>query len=467
MATRVAAARLLVENAARAYDRGERCDLEAGMAKLFASESAQEVAVEALRLHAGAGTLAALNVERYYRDTPLMIIGEGTNEIQRTIIARSLMERYGERFGALTSREAEPEDVRQMVLAVRQYVDKQVVPAAQDLDVARAYPASLVAGLAELGIFGALVDPRYGGLGLEARTGAMIVEELARGSAALAAIVTAHLTVAHAIARSGTAEQRERLLPPMTRGEVLGTVAFAEATRAVRAGEDWVLDGETPVVDHAAHAALVLLAAASPEGAVWLLAGPEMPGFRADPPQATLGLRGLDSCRLQFERCRVPSRNLLGAAVGRGDEPRAQILGVARLGVAATAVGLAQAGFEAALRYSQQRMTFGKPIGQHQAIQLALAGMATKITAARLLTYAAAAADADDPSRLVAKVYASETAYEVSLDSMRVHGGYGYTSEFPVERYYRDAARLASSPTTNGSDRAELARRLAARASAG
>jgi len=460
MATKLRAARLLTSWAAAMKDRGERCDLEAGMAKLFASESAQEIAVEALRLHGGAGALAALNVERYYRDTPLMIIGEGTNEIQRTIIARSLLERYGERFGALTSREGESEDVRQMVLAVRQFVDKQVVRAAQDLDIAHAHPAGMVAGLAELGILGSLVEPRYGGLGLDSRTAAMILEELARGSATLAAIVVAHLTVTHAIERAGTAEQRARLLPPMTRGDSLGTVAFAGEIRATRADEDWILDGETPPVDHAAHAAVALLEAASPDGAVWLLVDPAMPGVRVDQPVATLGLRGLDACRIRFERCRIPSRNLVARGLGR------EMLALARLGVAATSVGLAQAAFEAALRYAQQRTTFGKPIAQHQAIQLALAGMATKITAARLLTYDAAA-ELDETKLLIAKVYASDVAYEVTLDSMRVHGGYGYTSEFPVERYYRDAGHLASSPTTNAADRVELARRLGSRGAAG
>ena len=463
MATKLRAARLLTSWAAAMKDRGERCDLEAGMAKLFASESAQEVAVEALRLHGGAGALAALNVERYYRDTPLMIIGEGTNEIQRTIIARSLLERYGERFGALTSREGESEDVRQMVLAVRQFVDKQVVTAAQGLDIAHAHPSGQVAALGELGILGALADPRYGGLGLDARTAGMIVEELARGSAALASIVVAHLALSQAIAGAGTPDQRERLLPAITRGDALGAVAFAPSgsaahgVRATRAGDDWILEGETAPVDHAAHAAVVLVEAAAAEGPVRLLVAAAMSGVRVDQPVATLGLRGLDACRIHFDRCRVPSRDLLGGAIGAGREP----LALARLGTAAIAVGLAQAAFEAALRYSQQRTTFGKPIAHHQAIQLALAGMATKITAARLLVHDAAGLD--DAAVLVAKIYASEVAYEVTLDSMRVHGGYGYTSEFPVERYYRDAAHLASSPTTNTADRAELARLLRSR----
>jgi alkylation response protein AidB-like acyl-CoA dehydrogenase len=462
MATKVGAARLLTTWAAAMKDRGERCDLEAGMAKLFASESAQEVAVEALRLHGSAGVRAALEVERYYRDTPLMIIGEGTNEIQRTIIARSLLDRYGERLGAVTSRDRESEEVRQIVLAVRQLVDKQVVPAAQDLDRAHAYPGGLVQGLGEVGLLAALVDPSYGGLGLDTRTAAMIVEELARGSAALAAIALAHFVATRTIGTTATADSRERLLPAMTRGDALGIVVPASGLDAARAGEDWILEGETSPVDHAARAAVLVVEAAAPGGHVWIVVSADTPGIHRGPPVATLGLRGIEACRLRLERCRVPSRNVL-AAVERADRTRADVLGLWRLGVAAIGVGLAQAALEAALRYAQQRTTFGKPIAQHQAIQLALAGMATKVTAARLLTDAAAAPDADDTSHPIAKVYASEIAYEVALDSMRVHGGYGYTSEFPVERYYRDAAHLASTPTTNAADRVEIARRLTVR----
>src|SRR5439155_714217 len=262
MATKLRAARLLTSWAAAMKDRGERCDLEAGMAKLFASESAQEVAVEAL---------------------------------------------------------------------------------------------------AELGILGALVDPGHGGLGLDLRTTVMIVEELARGSATLAAILVAHLTATHAIARFGTAEQRERLLPAMARGEILGTVAFTDGIRATRTNDGWILDGETPPVDHAAHAAAVLVPAVSADDVALFVVGPGMPGFSADRPEATLGLRGLESGRLRFEGCRVAAQNRLDGAAGRALEQRAAVLEVARLGAAATGVGLAQAAFEAALRYLQQRTTFGKP----------------------------------------------------------------------------------------------------------
>jgi alkylation response protein AidB-like acyl-CoA dehydrogenase len=462
MATKISAGRLLTRWAAATKDRGERCDLEAGMAKLFASESAQEVAVEALRLHAERGSLAEVNVERYYRDTPLMIIGEGTNEIQRTIIAKSLLERYGERLGGLTSRAAEPAERRQMVLAVRQVVDKQVIPVAPDMDATRARPEALITALAELGLLGALVAPAWGGLGLDARTTVMIVEELARGSAALATIVAGHLAATHAIGSFGTTAQRDRLLPGMTRGEIPAAVAFADGVGAASAGGVWILDGVAAFVDQGARAACVLVRAATAAGPVCFLVDRATTGFRAAPAGATLGLRGVEPCALHFERCRVAARDVLGAA-GGGDAPLTAARSIARLGVAATALGLAQAAFEAALRYAQQRTTFGKPIAQHQAIQLMLADMATRIAAARVLIYDAASEPLDDVRIAMAKVYASEAAYRVTLDSMRVHGGYGYTSEFPVERYYRDSARLASWPTTNVADRRELARCLATR----
>src|SRR5687768_13276673 len=178
MAMRLRAARLLTYWAAGMKDREERCDVEAGMAKLLASETAQQLAVDAMRIHGDAGTLASLEIERYYRDTPLMIIGEGTNEIQRTIIARGLVDRYGERPGALISRESEPTERRQMVLAVRQFADKTLAPAVADVEPAGRYPADLMTQVADLGLLGALAPPRDGGLGLDLVTYAMIVEEL-------------------------------------------------------------------------------------------------------------------------------------------------------------------------------------------------------------------------------------------------------------------------------------------------
>ena len=460
MAARLDAARLLTYWAAGMKDRAERCDLEAGMAKLFASEAAQALAATALALHGPAGTRADRSVERYYRDTPLMIIGEGTNEIQRTLIARQLVDRYGERLGALTSREGEAPERRQMVLAVRQFVEKQVVPVCQELDGAGTYPGDLVAALAGLGVLGAVVPQAWGGLGLDGRTYAMLVEELARGSAALATVVAAHSAAAGALARFGTDEQKRRILAPMARGEVLGTWEHSGALKALREGEGWRLDGDTPPVDNAPRVAALLVAArAEPTGTTCFLVSRDTEGVRLGEPVASLGLRGVDRCVVAFAGARLGARDVLGAA-GRGDAPIAAALLLARVSAAASAVGVAQAAFEAALRYAQQRTAFGKPIGQHQAIQLKLADMATNVTAARLLTYEAAG-EPDTDRIAMAKIYASEVAADVTLESMRIHGGYGYTAEFPIERYYRDAAHFLVAPTANDAERHALAGRLA------
>src|SRR5438034_957744 len=342
MAARVDAARLLTYWAAGMKDRAERCDLEAGMAKLFASETAQEVALDAVRL---CGTSTAMLIERCYRDAPLMIIGEGTNEIQRTIIARQLVERHGERGGALVSREGEPEERRQMLLAVRQVVDKSVAPVAAEHDRAGDIPDEIVAQLADLGVFAALVPAAHGGLGLDPATWTMMIEEVAR---------------------------------------------------------------------------------------VW--AAPALLAVAAD-----LGLRGAPPAAVALRGVRLP--------VLRPSVSAPFLLAVMDLGVGAVAVGLGQAAFEAALRYSQQRTTFGKAICQHQAVQLKLADMATRLTAARLLVGDAAtlASDGHTAARR-ARSFAVDAAIGVTLESMRIHGGYGYTTEFAVERYYRDAAALLSAP---------------------
>ena len=475
MATRLTAARLLTYWAAAMKDRNERCDLEAGMAKLYATEAAQQNAVDALRVHGAEGQLASLDVERHYRDTPLMIIGEGTNEIQRLVIARNLLERYGERLGALTSREDETGERRQMVLAVRQVVDKEIVPLVAEHEHAGRHPGAMLATLGELGILGALLPARYGGLALDRRTTVMIVEEIARGWTTVAAIVTSHLAAGSAIARFGAPAQRERLLPGMSRGEIFGTFAAGDGVSARRDGDGWRLSGSLANVDHGAEADWFLVSARGADGrADCFVVGRDATGVTPSAVSETIGARGLGLVDVRLDDLRADeSARLDGEA-----RPMDEALRIARLGTAATAVGLAQAAFEAALRYSQQRTTFGKPICQHQAIQLKLADMATAIATARLLTYHAAeshvaeshgaeshAAEAidDDVLAAMAKVHASERALDVALESMRVHGGYGYTSEFPVERYYRDAPRLLVAPVTNERERRDLAERLVAR----
>jgi len=458
IATRVESARLVTYWAAAMKDRGDRCDLEAGMAKLHASEAAQAVAVEAMKIEGVRAQLASGLVERLYRDAPLMIIGEGTNEIQRLIICKNLLERYGERPGALTSRAELVEEQKQLVLAVRQAVEKSVIPVAAEQDQGRRDPEPLVAQLAELGIFGALTDAEHGGLGLPLATAAMIVEEVARGSAALAIWLSAQLAATLAVARSTSRETRERLLPPMTRGERWTAPVVGASIGARRAGAEWVLTGAAPVVPNAGRAKLFLVNAALEGGGARCFAieagrASLTVGLASD----TIGLRGLGAADVVLVGVR------LGAAAALREGGESLLEAATNVGAAATAVGLAQAAFEAALRYSQQRSAFGKPICQHQAVQLKLADMATAITAARLLTGRAAArldADArDDTGAAMARLAAGETAYMVTLEAMRIHGGYGYTSEFPVERYYRDAAALLVGPPDQAGER----RRLAAR----
>ncbi|MBI4592872.1 MAG: acyl-CoA dehydrogenase family protein [Candidatus Rokubacteria bacterium] len=444
MATRVAAARRLTYWAAGMKDRAERCDLEAGMAKLWASESAQAVATDAMRVIGPDAQRLDLDAERHYRDTPLMIIGEGTNEIQRLVIARQLLERHGERLGALTSRDHETAERRQMVLAVRQFVEK----------MAEREPAEVLDGLGGLGLLGALVPPDLGGLGLDPATYAMLVEELARGGSAIAGVVAAHVEAGWALARLGAAEQRA-LLPSMTRGQIVATAALGPGVTARRERADCVLDGALALVPNAARAQLFVVAArAADDHRLLVVLRRDAPGLRVATPAPTLGPPALGAADLTLEGARVPMAALL-----EGDDVEAAEA-LARVGLAATAVGVAQAAFEAALRYSQQRVTFGKPIGQHQAIQLKLADMATTITAARLLT-AEAAERLDLDAAAMAKVFATEMALTVTLEAMRIHGGYGYTTEFPVERYYRETPRLVLALGGNDAERAALARRLA------
>ena len=458
IATRVESARLVTYWAAAMKDRGDRCDLEAGMAKLHASESAQEVAVEAMRIEGVRGQLASGLAERLYRDAPLMIIGEGTNEIQRLIICRNLLERYGERPGALTSRDELPEEQRQLVLAVRQAVEKDVASVIQDYEAGRRDPEPLVARLAELGIFGALAEPDHGGLGLSLATTAMIVEEVARGSATLGTWLGAQLAASLAIARHAPRDVRERLLPPMTRGERWTAPIIGPSIGARRAGADWVLTGSAPVVANAGRAKLFLVNTALEDGRSRCFAvDAGRAGLTVGLASDTVGLRGLGAADVVLVGVR------LGAVAALREGAETLLEAVCNVGTAATAVGLAQAAFEAALRYSQQRSTFGQPICQHQAVQLKLADMATRITAARLLTARAAERldvdSRDDAGATMARLTAGETAYTVTLEAMRIHGGYGYTSEFPVERYYRDAAALLLGPRDPATERQRLAAR--------
>jgi len=468
MATRVAGARLVTRWAAAMKDRSERCDLEAGMAKLYASESAQQVATDGLRVHAAEGQLASFTAERHYRDTPLMIIGEGTNEIQRTLIARQLLERQGE----VASGDVPHADTRQLVLGVRQFVDRTLAPQAMEHEATHRFPNELVAALADLGVLGTLVPQDDGGLGLDLATHAMILEELARGFATAAALASAHLSAALVVARFGTPAQRSRVLGAATRGDSLLAGMWDDGIEAQRTPDGYRLRGHAALVENATRAGLfVARVAVDGTRAACVMIPRERPGLTVGAPLETLGVRGLGIASVQLDGVVVSDTDVLGplSALDANTHHEAAIAiarGLGRLAAAAMAVGIAQAALTAALRYSQERTTFGKPICEHQAVQLKLADMATAITVARLLTQRAATeaerSSVEDATASIAmaKLAATESALGVTLESMRIHGGYGSSAEFPVERYYRDAARLVLTPTTSEEERAILARRL-------
>src|SRR5882762_10061410 len=285
MAARLSGARLVTYWAAGMKDRAERCDLEAGMAKLLASETAHEVALDAVRL---CGTSTALAIERCYRDTPLMLIGEGTNEIQRTIIARQLIERHGERGGALVSRDGEPEERRRMLLAVRQVVDKSLIPVAAEHDRSGRVPDEIVAELADLGVFAALVPPAHGGLGLDPATWTMVIEEVARAWAAPALLAVAQGGVAFALGLAGGDTARH--LPALGRADTLAAVVPVPAALARPDGSDCLLDGETAPIAHAARAGLLALTLA--DGTAWWLVPATLAGVTVAAAVPDLGVRG-------------------------------------------------------------------------------------------------------------------------------------------------------------------------------
>ena len=473
IAIRVDGARLLTYWAAGMKDRGERCDLEAGMAKLYASESAQEAAADAIRILGGPGQATAGVVERLFRDTPLMMIGEGTNEIQRTIIAKNLLQRHGERLGALKSLESEPEERRQMTLAVRQLVEREIAPAAVEDDRAGRFPAASLDKLRELGLFGATIPQPAGGLALDAGAYALIAEEVGRGSATLASVLSSHLDAAELILRVGTAEQRERLLPALAAGKLRGGTLrrlrepAVRELNALRHGDGFILTGNGLIAAPGRHADVLVLLAPVDERVRAFLLEAGQPGLVLTEPFETVGRRGADLWHADLKGCVVPAGNALGGAAAPDPASIAAAEAGARVREAAAAVGLAQAAFETALRYSQQRSTFGVPICQHQAIQLKLADMATAIAVARLLTGRAAAEDgageATPAHAAMAHLHAAETAYTVTLEAMRIHGGYGYSAEFPIERYYRDAVSLLAGEAGDETLRRAIARHAVAK----
>ncbi|MFL5625345.1 MAG: acyl-CoA dehydrogenase family protein [Ktedonobacteraceae bacterium] len=371
---------------------------------------------------------------------------------------------------------------RQMVIAeVRRFVDREVIPVAHELEHDDTYPIELIEKLKTLGIFSATIPEAYGGLGFDFITYVQIVEELARGWMSLAGIVNTHVLVAYMLATYGTEEQRQSFLPLMAQGDKRGGLCISEANAgsdvqaitmtATRNDTDYVLNGSKLWVTNGVHAGLFAVLARSDttaepayRGMSVFLVEKGTPGLTASRTFDKLGYKGVETAELVFDAVRVPAANLLGGVEGQGFKHAMSGLEVGRINVAARAVGIAQAAFNDAIKYAQQRITFGKPIAQHQAIQLKLADMATKIEAARLLLQKAASKkDRDERCDLeagMAKLFASEMCQEVTLEALRIHGGFGYTKEFNVERYYRDAPFMLVGEGTSEIQRLVIARQL-------
>ena len=377
---------------------------------------------------------------------------------------------------------ATPEEARtQIVNLVREFVRRDVLPVADRLDREDTVPFNLIDQMKDLGLFGITIPEEYGGLGLDYTTFAMIFEEISKGFMSLTGAIGTHHILAYVLAHSGTGEQKRRFLPDLAAGRKRGGLALTEPeggsdvanlkTTARKDGEEYVINGTKMFITNGRSGDTFCLLARTDRSADSKHRGLSCfvvekggPGFRVGRDLDKLGYRGLDTCELVFEDYRIPAENLVGGEEGRGFGQVMSGLETGRINVAARAVGVAQAAFEAAIRYAQQRRTFGVPIAQHQAIQLKLADMATKIQASRLLTYDAAAkkdrGERVDLESGMAKLFASETCQEVALDAMRIHGGYGYIKESPVERYYRDAPLMIIGEGTNEILRLTIARQL-------
>ena len=375
-----------------------------------------------------------------------------------------------------------PDEVRQEIVStVRRFVAREVVPAAPALERADRFPDGIVEQMRELGLFGVTIPEEYGGLGLDLLTYIGVIEELAYGWMSLTGIVNTHTMAATLLLHHGSEEQKQRWLPQMATGSRRGALSLSEpdagsdtrniSCRALRDGDEYVVNGTKAWVTNGERASIVALAVRTEEGISALIVekepGPTFEGVSVVRHVDKLGYRGVETVEMGYVDHRVPVANLVGEA-GRGLPQILAVLEVGRINIAARAVGVARAAFDAALAYAQQRITFGKPIAEHQAIQIKLADMATRLEASRLLTENAARRKAAglrcDVEAGMAKLFASETAFELATEAMRIHGGVGYTTDTPVERYFRDAPLMMIGEGTNEIQRLVIARGLLARA---
>ena len=381
------------------------------------------------------------------------------------------------------------DEQKAIIEMVRRFVDEQIIPHAEHYDAEDAFPEPIVEQMKELGLFGVTIPEEYGGMGLDLTTYAMIVEELSRGWISISGVVNTHFIGSYLLMKFGSDEQKQRLLPRMATGEVraafslsepeLGSDVQAIKTSAVKRDDAWFISGQKMWVTNGLMSGVVFVLVKTDREADPPYRGmtcfvcekepgaTESPGLVVPPKIRKMGYKGVESTELVFDDFRCPPEMVLGgeeAGLGQGFVQMMDALEVGRVNVAARGVGIAQRALELALRYSQERKTFGRPIAQHQAIQFKLADMATKVEAARLLTLKAArmkdAGERSDLEAGMAKLFASEAGKEVVEDAFRIHGGYGYSKEYEIERLYRDAPLLLIGEGTSEIQRMVIGRKL-------
>ncbi len=377
---------------------------------------------------------------------------------------------------------------REIVKIVREFVDRDVKPVVQQLDHTNTYPEKLIATMKELGIFGLAIPEPWGEAKVSTPCYVLVTEELSRGWMSLAGAMGGHTVVAKVIQDYGTQEQKDAYLPRMATGELRATMALTEPgggsdlqairTTATRDGDEYVINGSKTWISNARRSDLIALLVKTDPGArpkhkgisiLLVEKGQGLTGLTLSRDLPKLGYKGVEACEIAFEQMRVPVTCLLGESEGTGFAQMMRGLEVGRLQVAGRALGVGRAALEDSLRYAQERESFGVPIWKHQSIGNYLAEMVTKLTAARQLTLFAArkfdSGERADMEAGMAKLFASETAMEIALDAVRIHGGYGYSAEFDVERYFRDAPLMIVGEGTNEIQRNVIARQLVKRGS--
>ena len=381
---------------------------------------------------------------------------------------------------AIVERSQTAENERLVLEMVDKFLEAEVKPHVRALEHDDIYPSEIVEKMKEMGLFGCIIAPEYGGLGLSTSTYAKIIERMSAVWMSISGIVNSHLIMSMVVQRNGTEEQKASFLPRFATGELRGGVGLTEPdcgtdlqairTVAKRVGGEYVVNGRKTWITNSLYGNCLALLVKTDANAkprhkgMSLLIAEKGPGFTVSRKLEKLGYKGIDTCELSFDDYKVPADRLVGGVEGRGLHQILNGLELGRINVAARGVGIANAALKEAVAYSQVRKTFGKPICEHQAIQLKLGEMATRLEAARLLTYRAAEAydlgERCDMEAGMAKLFATEAAVENSLEAMRIHGGYGYSKEFNIERLYRDAPLLIIGEGTNEMQRIIIAKQL-------